>query len=405
VNRPGRAIGVALLASLPGCAGGPGSVERDAPARVEHAVPESELSRVLLTPEAERRLGIQTVAVDTRTVDRTRTLGGEVVVPADGEIVVSAPMAGVVLGRAARIFPSAGERVRHGEPLFRVLALPAERDLLSAEAELARAEVQVELTVAQAKRAEQLLKDGAGSVRQVEEARSARAAAEAALEPAQARRDLLRGANLEDVAQAVSPLSIAAPVAGVIRTVRVAAGQTVAAGTVLAQVFRPDPLWVRVPVYAGDLRSIDGEAGARIVGLSERHGEAGRTAQSIPAPPTADPTAASVDLYFELPNADGTFVPGQAVRATLALRSREAGLTVPAGALLYDAQGGTWVYERTAPGIFERRRVEVEARVEGDVRIARGLAAQAEVVVAGAAELYGTEFGKEGAGKPGAAAH
>jgi RND family efflux transporter MFP subunit len=403
-DRGARAILLAWASLLAGCSD---AVEpsRAKPVRVEPAAEEGAPPRIRLTPEAAARLGIETVAVESRATAPTRTLGGEVVVPAGGEVVVSSPVAAAVFGGSAGSFPRAGRHVRQGEVLFRLLALPAGQDLLGAEAELARAEAEHEVVVARATRAEQLLKDGAGSVRQVEEVRGERMAAEAALTLARARRDLLHGTPIESVAGAISPLFVAAPLDGLIRAVRVAEGQSVAPGTGLAEVSRQDPLWVRVGVYAGDVATFDSARGARVTSLAERVGDSGRLARSVPAPPTADAAAASADLYFELPNADLAFRPGQAVRATLALRGGERGLIVPAAALLYDAQGGVWLYERVAPETYQRRRVEVETQLDGEARIARGLAVDAQVVVAGAAELFGAEFGREGQVRAGEDAH
>jgi multidrug efflux pump subunit AcrA (membrane-fusion protein) len=78
---------------------------------------------------------------------------------------------------------------------------------------------------------------------------------------------------------------------------------------------------------------------------------------------------------------------------TLPLREEEEALHVPRAAILWDYLGGAWVYEKTAPRTYTRRRVELR-RTQGEVAVlARGLRAGAEVVTAGAAELFGTEFG------------
>ena len=53
------------------------SSDAAAPAHVENAVPESALATITLTAEAAARLGIETVAVERRSVTLTRLLGGE----------------------------------------------------------------------------------------------------------------------------------------------------------------------------------------------------------------------------------------------------------------------------------------------------------------------------------------
>ncbi len=61
--------------------------------------------------------------------------------------------------------------------------------------------------------------------------------------------------------------------------------------------------------------------------------------------------------------------------------------------MLRDIHGATWAYERTAPRTYRRTRVLVDF-TEGDTAVlAYGPAEGTEVVTAGAAELFGTEFG------------
>ena len=70
--------------------------DKSPPAAVTTPVKEADLTTVKLTAQAEQRLGIQTVAVERRSVARTRTVGGEVVVPPGSQVVVSAPVAGTL---------------------------------------------------------------------------------------------------------------------------------------------------------------------------------------------------------------------------------------------------------------------------------------------------------------------
>ncbi len=68
-------------------------------------------------------------------------------------------------------------------------------------------------------------------------------------------------------------------------------------------------------------------------------------------------------------------------------------LVVPYGALLYDPEGGTWVYTRTDPLSFRRSPVVVDAIKGERVLVDRGPARGTTVVTVGAAELWGAEFG------------
>ena len=69
-----------------------------------------------------------------------------------------------------------------------------------------------------------------------------------------------------------------------------------------------------------------------------------------------------------------------------------AGLRIPYSALLYMADGSTWVYASTEELVFEREPVTV-VRIEGDtVLLSDGPAVGTEVATVGAAELFGSEF-------------
>jgi len=69
------------------------------------------------------------------------------------------------------------------------------------------------------------------------------------------------------------------------------------------------------------------------------------------------------------------------------------GIVLPYAALMYDASGGTWAYTSPEPLVYERVTVTVDF-IKGDrVILSEGPTAGTEVVVVGAAELWGAEFG------------
>lgn len=77
----------------------------------------------------------------------------------------------------------------------------------------------------------------------------------------------------------------------------------------------------------------------------------------------------------------GEAAPGEAPRRV-----------VPYSSLIYDPQGGTWVYTQTAPLSFVRAAVEVDYIEGNDVFLKDGPPVGAEVASVGVAEIYGTEF-------------
>jgi hypothetical protein len=81
------------------------------------------------------------------------------------------------------------------------------------------------------------------------------------------------------------------------------------------------------------------------------------------------------------------------VRTVVGERAGASRMTVPYSAVLYDANGGTWVFVRAAPRTFVRQRIDV-VRIDGDLALlSGGPKGDTEVVSVGAAELYGAELG------------
>ena len=186
-------------------------------------------------------------------------------------------------------------------------------------------------------------------------------------------------------------VTITAPMSGILQKVHTNANVQIASGTPLVEIVNLSTMWVRVPVYVGDLPNVSRNQNARIHGL----GESGATfiARPVNAPPTADANAATADLYYALPNHNQGLRPGQRVGVTLAARGLETGLVIPWSAVLHDIQGATWVYENTAAQTFVRRPVEVRSVANNQAVLARAPAAGAKIVTVGAVELFGAEFG------------
>jgi hypothetical protein len=85
------------------------------------------------------------------------------------------------------------------------------------------------------------------------------------------------------------------------------------------------------------------------------------------------------------------------IKTALASEARVAGSSsqrkvVPYAAVLYDAQGDTWVYTSPEPQVFVRHRISVDY-IDGDQAVlSDGPPSGTAVVTVGAAELFGAEF-------------
>ncbi len=380
----------AALVFLAGCrSDGPGAAQP--PATVNHPVQEADLASVALTAEAERRLGIEVEPVVQRRVPRTRTVGGEVIVASGGRVALAAPRAGLVLAGPGGQPLVAGQRVAAGQVLFQLVPLASESELVRADQDLAAAAARLEQARLRYERIAELVAQRAATPQELDDAAAELAAARATHEAV--RRIAASAAATPGDSGLATPVALLAPRAAVVAEVLVQAGQQVSAGTPLATLESTDPLWVRVPVYVGDLPAIDPRRGAQVQGLGEPPGAAGRRAEFITGPPTADPLAAASDLYFRLSNPDGRFRPGERVAVTVLLDGAVEARVIPWTAVVHDIQGGTWVYVRTGPHRYQRRRVSVTTVVGDRALLAAGPVIGDTVVSVGAMELFSTEFG------------
>ena len=416
MKRLGPTLVTITLALTTGC-GRPPPASHSAPAKVEKLPQETEIARITLSPEAEQRLGITLAEVQRGNVERRRTLAGEVLIPAGQAWTVSAPLPGTITTAAGNTIPLPGQSINAGDVVLSLVPLlsperdvptPAERvqiansraTLLAAETvakgDVERSRAEVENAKIAVDRATKLFEDKAGSARAVDDAQAqlniATAMLQAAQERAQQLASLARSLDGSGAGE-VTPLVLRAPQAGLIRNLAVSPGQTVAAGALLFEVVKIDAMWIRVPVYVDLLAELDSDSSVAIVGLDGRPKVPPRTAQPVAAPPSADPLNATSDLFFATDNRDGQLRPGQRVGVELLLRGEQAGAFVPAKAILYDIYGGTWVYVQVGEHVFQRARVAVRFTADERAVLATGPPEGVKVVVDGAAELFGTEFG------------
>jgi cobalt-zinc-cadmium efflux system membrane fusion protein len=385
---------IGLLFIFNTCGNRPPSAEKSqAPAKVKNAVEEATLSTITLSPEAEERLGIEVIRTEYRIVPQSLELGGEIVVIPGNRAQVAAPVAGTVLKSHSGVFPPAGKIVKKGEDILRLLMLPPEKEILGAQEEVTVREEEYAVAQAKADRAEKLFSSKAISEKAVEEIQAELARARAALKGAKGRLSLLSGEDPDLAAINLSTLVLESPFDGVLQRIFVAPSQTVPAATLLFEVAKINPLWVRVPIYVGDLTKIDKTKNASVKPLGTDLRSISFEANPVQGPPLSDAGSASADLFFEVTNENNLFRIGQKVKVSLLQKTAEKNLVVPESALLYDIYGGNWIYIKMAPHVYSRRRVEVSYIVNNIVVLSRGLKEGEEVVVSGVAEIFGTEFG------------
>lgn len=396
-----------------------GDGAHEKPAKVEMLPVETQLALVTLSADADKRLGIKTVAVVSETVEPRRTLGGQAFVPIGNTIAVSAPVAGIVSRPSKKPIPIPGTHVERGDALLNLVPMlsperdvptPAEQvQLVGARANLVaaqtvskgdvdRSQAEVDAAKIALNRAEKLFQDRAGPRKAVDDAQGLLNVSQSVLEAATEREKQL-GELLKTLQQPstsseeVIALPLSTPISGIVNRLDISEGQSVSSGALLFEIVNLDTIWVRVPVFVDLLPTIETDKHARLVSLSGDTLKLSADAKPIAAPPTADAMTSSADLYYEVDNRELGLRPGQRIGVELPLKGATESLVVPSASILYDVNGGAWVYVMSGKRQYQRHPVSIRW-ADGDKTIlAMGPTVGTEVVVDGAAELFGTEFG------------
>jgi membrane fusion protein, heavy metal efflux system len=458
-------FGISYLVLCLGCRSG------DEARPPDRTPPEPTQGLVKLSEAAQQRAGLRTAKLSRQSVRESLTLTGWLATAPGREVVVRAPVAGTLLaggegerekgrkgeedkGRREKGVgsvssspllpfssslpppatnpppPKPGLTVSAGQTLGSLDVFLAPLDLAQtaagiAEAALASRQAQVAMRFAEAQLDRLKKAPGAVPASKLADLEETVARSRVALEEAQKKRRLLPEDG-PDGSLRWKTVPLSTPIAGRVTAVHVAPGQRVAAGDPLWTVADWSSLWVRVPVFEGDLPRIDPKAQVRVatgdgktdfqsvvvgatVALSPQGG--GTTAtptdrtdsqsvllpESVLAKPTDVPRSANVgqrtvELVYELDNPAGRYYPGQAVTVTAYLGSKAERIVVPASAILWEGTTRATCYVRAGDDEFVRRAIELGPPAEGGFVAERGLAAGDEVVTVGSETLRGEEF-------------
>ena len=164
----------------------------------------------------------------------------------------------------------------------------ADGDVRQSNAEVEAAQIALD-------RAEQLFVDKVGSERDVDDVRATLTIAQRKLEAAEARKETLDKLTLDAEQGELRLIPLTSPQDGILQRLNATRGQMVTAGTPLFEVVNLDQVWIRVPIYAGQVEDVDLSADATVGRPGAEQSQDALQAAPIAAPPSADPTAATID--------------------------------------------------------------------------------------------------------------
>ncbi len=300
---------------------------------------------------------------------------------------VRARAAGILQERLFR----EGSEVKAGQALFRIDAAPYTAALQSAQASLARSQANLTQATALAERYAPLVKENAVSQQEFSTAVAAQKQAEADVA---AGRAAVQTANIN-----LGYSRVTAPISGRIGRALVTEGALVGQGeaTQLAVIQQINPMYVnftqsaaevfklRKAMDSGQLKGAGADA-ASVQVVMEDGSVYEKPGRLLFSDLTVDSTTGQITLRAEIPNPQGTLLPGLYVRVRLEQAKAGNAITLPQQAVTRSAQGDT-VSVVGADGKVAARKVKVGGQQNGQWVIVDGLQAGEQVMVDGFQKL------------------
>jgi len=350
---------------------------------------------VVVPPDSPRIKQLRVAEVHARSI-----VTEEVAAPA--RIIVNpnriARVLPFVQGRVLAVLAKLGDTVEQGQPLVTLDSPDADAAIstyLQAEAAERQTAVAVSRTESDLRRARALHEERIMSEKDLLAAQNDWAAALAAAETSRATREQalrkleLLGLTPSDFRR---PVTIRAPIAGVITDIAVTPGEYRAALSGASDTTAPlmsiadlTTVWVSsdVPEPFIRLTQTTDRVELRLVAYPGEtfRGRIARVANTL------DPQSRTLRVYVDLANRQGRFVPE--MFGTVRIMGPEHTVPVVPAAAVVEEYGRPIVFVERGPGQFERRPVTTGTRLGDVVAITSGVEAGARVVVDGAILLKG----------------
>ena len=353
-------LGLAVVAGLALSACGKGG---GAPEPASKSAPAAATAPLRLSAAQKQFLAIETVGA-SGTVD-VLALPGRITFRPQAQSAVGATVA----GRVDQLLVRAGEVVRAGAPLLTIESA----DASAARAALDQSATKLATAEAVHRRNVEMVEKGVGL--EVE-----RQEAEARLKEARTEHERARQAAALIGAGSGSKVTVRAPSAGVVMSIRVAVGATVAPGSeALLELGDPSRLQAVAEVPEGELRrvAVGQEGEVELPALATRV-----AARVESVNPRVDPESRRAQAYLVFARPVDGLRAGMLAQISLRARAQD-GVSVPVTAVLIKDGKRRIVYVERPDGSFEAREVQIGRNRDGQVAILAGLSAGDRVVVRG----------------------
>lgn len=378
----------------------------------------NEAASVRLSQAAQENVGVRTAKIKLAPFERTITVPAIVIErPGRSHMQIAAPLTGVV----TRIYPSQGEAVVPGQPMFD-LRLTHE-EVVEAQAAFLQTAEELDVIRHEIERLEKVTADGAVAGKTLLERQYERQKLEAHLR-SQRQRLLLHGLSASQVdgilahrtllsemtvfvpAKEKPPAGADAPLFQV-EDLKVDVGQHVKAGDLLCILADYSDLYIQGKAFEQDVTVLDRAANqdwhvTAVVPGDNQKRQMATGLKILSLANTVDPESRALLFYVELPNkrirdrqtTDGRrfcawqFKPGQRLELLVPVERWNNRIVLPRDAVIQDA-AESYVFEKIGDH-FERRAVRVEYSDQYSAVLADAgvIAPGKTVVVAGAYQIF-----------------
>ena len=386
-----------VLLFIAGCREKDGEESTPSDGKAPAANPSDRIVRI--SEEQQKEFGIEVSIADKRLLQRTLETTGWLQLPPGREFLVRSPNAGFFTPLPPNAALEVGLHVSEGKLVGQVQSVLSPIESIQLVLAKEEADSVIGQSTASLKIAEEQLRalqandaTGAVSGTRMQQLRETIAQATAAINESKQKLPFLPEEPYDKGFQ-LKPIDVNWPQSGIISEVLVAPKQYVSAGDPLFRVVQLDPLWLKVPLFESDFLRVPTDSPASLTPLAaDVHNLEPVTAQPVDHPMEASSATRTRSKYFRLPNSDGAYRAGQAVRVSLPIDQSSEEIVIPRAALIWDASGSSWVYRKQSPDTFQRVRVEVIRTVGEFIAVRRGVNAGDAVATRGTQSIFGEEF-------------
>ena len=389
IEKRARLIAIPAMAALmTACSG-----QQTTPEAAQPVAPPAARA-VTFSAEQIKSSGVRWTAVEAVTMANTVETPGQLVPDEDHTARLSAP----ARGRVVAVRVNVGDRVSRGQVLVTLQsqdAMAAGADQTKATAELTSRRAAASYANSAYARAQRLLELKAISRQEVERARTDDELARAALAQAETELDRVQRVLTHlGVDAATSEIVLRSPLSGVVLSREAVPGSVVDPGAPLVTVTDSRSLSLQVAATEAVASTLRSGAPLRFTVPAFPGDEFEARVANVGG--ALDPTTRTLPVRARVDNTAGRLRPQMFATVWIESGAARTGVSVPDGALqLLDERPVVFVARPDAQGgaRFERRDVEVGAKVGNQVQIVRGLTV-GDVIVTEGAFLVKSEFAR-----------